>query len=227
MFPYLVAQDSVGVATDGVLSGWAVSQTGTASASVVIGKGEGVAQDTVLAGAQMLVLDSDLTLDVLTANPVGGLPRNDMVVFDSATVSGGSGGVRVIVGTPNASPTDPTVPATAIPLARLRHAASATTVPTAKIDDLRVTTYLFGGPSPKTAAAKAGKRQHWGSIQPGDPVLAETSPSRTVPGSPRPLASPTRSALASLPRSAASPQPTRTSRCVSPRRAPPTWARSP
>ena len=151
-FSYLVAQDSVGVAKDGVLAGLGVSQTGTASASVVIGKGEGVVQDTGLAGAIPLGLDSDLTLDVLTANPVGGLPRNDLVVYDSATVSGGSGGVRVIVGTPNASPTDPTVPATAVPLARLRHAASATTVPTAKIDDLRVTTGLAPSVQPAWVA---------------------------------------------------------------------------
>lgn len=145
-FAYLVKQDSVGIASDGTLTGLGVAQTATASASVVVGKGAGVVQDTGLAGAVPLVLDSDLTLDVLTANPVGGLPRNDLVVFDSATVTAGAGGVRVIVGTPNASPTDPTLPATAVPLARLRHAASATTVPTAKIDDLRVTTSLFQSP---------------------------------------------------------------------------------
>jgi hypothetical protein len=50
------------------------------------------------------------------------------------------------VGTPNAVPTDPSVPATAVPLARLRHAASATTVPASKIDDLREYTSLFGAP---------------------------------------------------------------------------------
>ena len=143
---FLFAQDSAGLATDGVLTGLAVAQTVTASASVVIGKGAGVVQDSVLNGASMLVLDTDLTLDVLTANPVGGLPRNDLIVFDAATVSGGTGGVRAVIGTPNASPTDPSVPATAIPLARLRHAASATTIPTAKIDPLLVQTSLFGGP---------------------------------------------------------------------------------
>ena len=142
---FLFAQDSPGIATDGVLSGLLVTQTATASAAVLVSKGAGVVQDSLLNGARMVVLDSDLTLDVLTANPVGGLPRNDMVVFDGATVTSGSGGVRVIVGTPNASPTDPTVPATAIPLARLRHAASATTVPTAKIDVLRVLTAPAGG----------------------------------------------------------------------------------
>jgi hypothetical protein len=73
---------------------------------------------------------------------MGGVPRNDLIVFDTATVSSGTGGVRAITGTPNAVPTDPAVPATAVALARLRHAASATTVPTAKIDDLRAYTGL-------------------------------------------------------------------------------------
>jgi len=142
---FMLRQDSPGLATDGVLSGLAVAQTTTASASVVVSAGAAVSQDSVLNGASLLGLDTDLTLDVLTANPVGGLPRNDLIVFDVATLgagAGASGGVRVIVGTPNASPTDPAVPATAVALARLRHAASATTVPAAKIDDLRVFTSL-------------------------------------------------------------------------------------
>lgn len=143
---YLFAQDSTGLATDGVLAGLQVSQTGTASASVLVGAGAGVSQDTVGNGASLLVSDSQKTLDILTANPMGATPRNDIVVFDSATSS-----IRVIVGTPNAVPTDPTVPATAVALARLRHAASATTVPTAKIDDLRVFTSIFGT-YPKPAA---------------------------------------------------------------------------
>jgi len=154
---FLLQQDSPGLASDGVLSGLGVSQTATASASVVVAAGSGASQDTVLNGASMLVLDSPFTLDVLGANPVGGLPRNDVVVFDAATVSSGAGGVRVLTGVPNASPTDPTVPATAVPLARLRHAASATTVPAAKIDDLRAFTHLNDGRS----ASKASKRFHW------------------------------------------------------------------
>jgi hypothetical protein len=139
---YLFAQSSEGIATTGVLSGLAVSQTTTASANVVVGAGAGIVQASRLNGADRLINDTDYTLDVLTSNPVGGLPRNDIVVFDSATVAAGTGGIRVVVGTPNAIPTDPTVPSTAIPSARLRHAASATTVPAAKIDDLRTFTKL-------------------------------------------------------------------------------------
>ncbi len=137
---YLFAQSTQGKASTGVISGLLVSQTGTASANVLIDAGGGVSQDTAGAGASVLINDTQKTLDILTANPMGATPRNDIVVFDSATTS-----IRVIVGTPNAVPTDPTVPTTAIPLARLRHAASATTVPTAKIDDLRVLTSQAGG----------------------------------------------------------------------------------
>jgi hypothetical protein len=154
---YLFAQDSTGLATDGVLTGLAVTQTATASAAVQVAAGSAVVQDSVGNGASFIVNDSAIaTLDVLTANPMGGVPRNDIVVFDAATISSGSGGVRAIIGTPNASPTDPTVPATAVPLARLRHAASATTIPSAKIDDLRVYTSTYGG-------TRQGKRMHWGA----------------------------------------------------------------
>ena len=171
---FLLTQDSTGLATDGVLTGLVVAQTGTASASVLVAAGAGVVQDSVGNGASQLVNDTQVTLDVLTANPMGGTPRNDIVVFDAATVASGTGGIRVIVGTPNAVPTDPTVPATAIPLARLRHAASATTVPTAKIDDLRVKTSVFGGadenfkvrgvPMAGASTSKAGQRIHWGTF---------------------------------------------------------------
>jgi hypothetical protein len=68
---------------------------------------------------------------------MGATPRNDIIVFDSATTS-----IRAIIGTPNATPADPTVPTTAIPLARIRNLASATTIPAGQIDDLRVNTYL-------------------------------------------------------------------------------------
>jgi hypothetical protein len=137
---YLFAQSSIGLAATGVLSGLAVAQTSTASDSVEIAAGAAVVQASVLVGASLLVNNTTKTLDVLTANPMGGLPRNDVVAFDTLTDL-----IIVIVGTPNASPTDPTVPTTACPLARLRHGASATTIPTANIDDLRSYTSLAIG----------------------------------------------------------------------------------
>lgn len=156
---FLFAQDSTGLVTDGVLTGLAVAQTGTASASVLIAAGAGIVQDTVLNGVALMVNDTQKTLDVLTAWPMGGTPRNDLVVFDSATKT-----IRPIQGTPNAVPTDPAVPSTAFPLARLRHAASATTVPTSAIDDLRTFTTLAAAASDANklgvTSTMAGKRIH-------------------------------------------------------------------
>ena len=136
---YLLAQSSVGKAATGVLSGLAVAQTTTASGSVTVAAGAGVAQAAVLDGASVVVNDTQVTLDVLGANPVGGVARNDIIALDAASRS-----LLVLVGTPNAVPTDPTVPATAVRLARLRHAGSATTIPSSAIDDLRTFTHLFG-----------------------------------------------------------------------------------
>ena len=154
---YLFEQSAEGIARTGVISGLGVAQTTTAGPNVVVGAGSGVVQVSRLAGAERLVNDTDFTLDVLTANPMGGVPRNDIVVFDQATLPNG---IRVIVGTPAATPSDPTVPTSAIPLARLRHAASATTVSSGKIDDLRATARLKG-------TSKTGGRFHWGKATAG------------------------------------------------------------
>ena len=134
---FLLAQTSPGLATTGVLAGLAVTQTPTASGAVLVAAGAAPVQASVGTGVALLVNDTQATLDVFTTNPMGGLPRNDVVAFDSVTKA-----LIAIIGTPNAAPTDPTVPDTACALARLRHAASATTIPTAKIDDLRVLTGL-------------------------------------------------------------------------------------
>jgi hypothetical protein len=144
---------SIGLARNGVISGLTVSQTASASGSVVIDQGSCVVQTSVLSGASQLVSDTDKTLDVLTANPVGSLARNDLIVFDRTGGSSGGPAIRAIVGTPNASPSDPSVPSGAFRLARLRHAAFATTVPTAKIDDLRVFTAVRGTPVPVASRA--------------------------------------------------------------------------
>lgn len=164
---FLMSQVSTGKASTGVLTGLGVTQTGTASGSVQIAAGAGVVQSLVTDGASVLVNDTLKTLDIFTANPVGGLPRNDIVVFNALTPA-----IEAIIGTPNAVPTDPTVPATSLPLARLSHAASATTIPTAKITSLITKTSLFGAadesfkirgvPMAGASTTKAGKRAHWG-----------------------------------------------------------------
>jgi len=135
---YLYASSgTTGIAATGVIEGLVVTQTSTASGSVLIAAGACVNQASLGQGASRLINPSQKTLDIFTANPVGGLPRNDIVVFDSVTKL-----ITVIVGTPNATPTDPTVPATADALARLRNLASVTAIDTAHIDQLQVPTAL-------------------------------------------------------------------------------------
>jgi len=139
---YLYASSgTTGIAATGAIEGLKVTQTLTASGSVLIDAGACLVQASLGPGGSRLVNPSQKTLDIFTANPVGGLPRNDIVVFDSVTKT-----IAVIVGTPNATPADPTVPATALALARLRHAASAPSIPTASIDSLVVYTGLRGVP---------------------------------------------------------------------------------
>ena len=146
---YLYASSgTTGIAATGVIEGLVVTQTSTASGSVLIAAGACINQASLGQGGSRLINPSQKTLDIFTANPVGGLPRNDIVVFDSVTKL-----ISVIVGTPNATPTDPTVPATSVALARLRHAASATTIPTAKIDNLIVATTLRGIPAAMVAVS--------------------------------------------------------------------------
>jgi len=165
----LFAQSGAWMAATGVLSGLAVTQAPTANGTVLIASGSAVVQPTITAGASLLVNPSQKTLDVFTANPMGGLARNDIIEFDSLTAL-----ISVRVGVPNATPTDPTVPATSVALARLRNLASATTIPTAQIDSLQVATtvrgaigansYANGVPIPATSVAKAGERIHWGTF---------------------------------------------------------------
>jgi hypothetical protein len=145
----LFAQSATaGVATTGVLTGLAVTQTTTASTAVQIAQGAGVVQSSLTAGASLLYNPAP-TLDILTANPVGSLPRYDIVAFDSLT-----GNVSALIGTPNATPTDPTVPSTSLRLARIRNVANAAAIDSAHIDDLRVFTTLLQAPEPAPVVAE-------------------------------------------------------------------------
>ena len=162
---YLYAQSAPGVAVTGVLSGLGVAQTATASASIIVGLGAAVVQTSLTTGVSKLVSNADKTIDVLTGSPVGGLPRNDLVIFNGDTAS-----VEVVIGTPNASPTDPTPSTTNhVKLARIRHAANATSIPTAKIDDLRVYTTLNppAAPAVQTATVAAGWTGYCKFVQQG------------------------------------------------------------
>ena len=150
---YLFTQVSTGKAATGVLAGLGVTQTTTASGSILVGSGAAVVQAATNDGASPLVNPSQKTVDVFTTNPVSSLPRYDMVVFDAATAD-----IHVIVGTPSATPTDPTVPSSAVKLARLRQIQSGQpnygTIPASIIDDLRQPTAAFGSRVVVSSAAQ-------------------------------------------------------------------------
>ena len=126
-----------GFAITGVMAGLGVTQTATASGSVVVGAGMGVVQSSVTAGVSRLVSNADKTLDVLVASPMGSLPRIDVVVLEQSSAT-----IKVLVGTPNATPTAPAAAASELQLAQLNHAANATTVPASAITDVRTFTTL-------------------------------------------------------------------------------------
>lgn len=141
---FMFAQDSVGLASDGVLQGLGVSQQTSASKFVDVGIGCGLVQDSTSNGVSPIVNGSVKAVDVLNTDVAESNPRNDLIVYDSSTST-----VHKIKGTAAATPTDPTVPATAVKLARVRVKSAATyagteVVAAADIDDLRVYTSLFG-----------------------------------------------------------------------------------
>lgn len=143
---FLFAQDSVGKASTGVLAGLVVSQQTTASKFVNVAVGAAVVQDSVTNGVALMVNDTVKAVDVLQTDVAESNPRNDLIVFDSATKT-----VRKIKGSANITPTDPAVPATACKLARVRVKSAATyagneVVAAADIDNLIVRTRLFGVP---------------------------------------------------------------------------------
>lgn len=101
-------------------------------------------------GSFIVTMDAVKTIDLLTAHPAHAtLQRNDLIVAqvsDEAVDAANGFSVVQIVGTPNASPSDPTVNITNgaptnspdyITLARVRVTANANTIITAMIDDLR------------------------------------------------------------------------------------------
>ncbi|MER7070974.1 hypothetical protein [Terrabacter sp. NPDC000476] len=142
LMAYFFEQVGTGQAKSGVLpspssSRLQVQQTATASASVQVIWGACIVQDARTDGITPLVSNNTKTVNVLGGSPMGALPRNDLIVFDAVT-----GSIVPVIGTPNASPTDPTPPNSHLKLARIRNAANATAIPSSAIDDLRTFTSL-------------------------------------------------------------------------------------
>lgn len=122
-----------------------VSVSGTPDKNVTVKKFQATVTASRGSGEYVATLDADKTLDLLTANPMGALPRWDLIVAVQTDTYYGDGStafvVRQVVGTPNASPSDPNVTAVTgavdyIVLERIKFPASAATVQDSYLDHL-------------------------------------------------------------------------------------------
>ncbi len=126
----------------------AVTATGTPDANVHVAPFQAVMQSTraTAAGAYIVSLDSIKDTNTLSTPAHASLARNDLIVAHQSDVFYGDADsqfrVRQIVGTPSGSPADPSLTGypDAIPLARVRVNAAATSITAANITDLRPNT---------------------------------------------------------------------------------------
>lgn len=135
----------------------AVTATGTPDGNVHIAPFALIIDDArATSGSYVLVSDTTVDLNVFGgaygAPAHASLARNDLVIAYPADIFHGDANstpvVRTVVGTPSGSPADPSLSAypSAVTLARIRVDAGVTTIPTAKITDLRPTwTVSVGG----------------------------------------------------------------------------------
>ncbi|MDQ1038754.1 hypothetical protein QFZ75_005170 [Streptomyces sp. V3I8] len=129
-----------------------VQATATVSGKVTVTPFQGVIQGTraSAAGAYLVTLGQQKTLDVLGTNPADTAnPRNDLVVARQRDAQYGDATtamtVELVKGTAAATPTDPAVSGDLVPLARIRVARNASSVAAADIDDLRPWVAAAGG----------------------------------------------------------------------------------
>ncbi|MFC8429401.1 hypothetical protein [Streptomyces sp. NPDC057253] len=129
-----------------------VQATATVSGKVTVAPFQGVIQGTraSAAGAYLVTLGQQKTLDVLGTNPADSSnPRNDLVVARQRDAQYGDATtgmtVELVKGTAAATPVDPAVSGDFIPLARIRVAKNASSVTATDLDDLRPWTAAAGG----------------------------------------------------------------------------------
>lgn len=132
--------------TEGVIGAtdFQVTQSSPTAMTVRVAAGIGVVQgdDQVTQGKYLVRNDALITGVTIGAAPGSG-QRNDLVVLKVRDQNAGVGVnndaiIQVVAGTPSGSPVDPTVPDTALVLARVRVPAGTGAITTALIDDLRV-----------------------------------------------------------------------------------------
>jgi microcystin-dependent protein len=144
-------------------SSFAVTQTGTPSMAVDVAAGVAVitGTDQSFQGKYLARSESVTSALTITAAPGSGERYDIVIVQVRDTNAGGPAGddarVFVVVGTPSATPVDPAIPTSSIPLARVRVPAGTGSITNALIDNLRVEARLIGATPPSgTVSAYAG-----------------------------------------------------------------------
>jgi hypothetical protein len=122
-----------------------VTPNSPAAMNVLVAPGRGLVNGDAVArqGAYLLEQASQMTVPI--AANASGNPRIDLVVLrdydgaaDGGSASADKGTIEVVQGTPAGSPTVPSLPAGAIPLAQVAVANGASSIVTANITDLRI-----------------------------------------------------------------------------------------
>lgn len=137
------------VPTEGVVSGFAVTQTPTASMSVNISAGKAFVAGTSVALQGMYNVINDAPSSVSISGSNTSNPRYDLIVItvNDADVSGtaNSAEFRVIAGVPSSNPQVPSIPPSTLVLARVYVGANVPTITTSVITDVRIYTAATGG----------------------------------------------------------------------------------
>jgi hypothetical protein len=119
----------------------AVTQNGTPNMTVNVAAGGAFIRGTQSANQGAYHLWNDGTLNVAISSADLTNPRRDLIIAQvrDLNYAGAEKDARIVVvtGTPAASPSDPTVPANSLVLARVAVAAGASSIVTANITDLR------------------------------------------------------------------------------------------
>ncbi|MFI6979848.1 hypothetical protein ACIBSV_14810 [Embleya sp. NPDC050154] len=155
----------------GVLPGGTpFAASGASAMQLRITPGRAIVQGTALQGAYPVALSEAETLTFADGDPQFG--RIDLVVlrvkdkvYDASAVSGAA--LEIIKGTPTATPAAPAVPATALPLWRVRVPTKASAGTggitwASALDDLRTYTVAVGGILPASDLADGG---HVGQVR--------------------------------------------------------------
>lgn len=137
------------VPSEGVASGFLVTQTPTASMDVNITAGKAFIAGTSVSLQGMYNVINDATVAVKIPGSNISNPRYDLIVVtvNDADVSGSNNSVvlSVLSGAPSSSPIVPSIPASTLVLARIYVGAGVSTIGSGVITDYRIKTAAKGG----------------------------------------------------------------------------------